>query len=64
MTNMENEAAVVRLQRTLDRAGVVKKLRAIGAKEGDTVRIGTIEFDYIDEDADEKDDEEEEDDDE
>ena len=54
MTNMENEAAVVRLQRTLDRSGVVNKLRAIGAKQGDTVRIGTIEFDFIDEDFDEK----------
>jgi len=50
MTNMDNEAAVTRLQRTLNRAGIVKKLRALNAKEGDTVRIGTIEFDYIDED--------------
>ena len=54
MTNMENEAAVSRLQRTLDRSGVVNKLRAIGVKQGDTVRIGTIEFDFIDEDFDER----------
>lgn len=54
MTNLENDAALTRLQRTLDRSGVVNKLRALGAKQGDTVRIGTIEFDFVDEDFDEK----------
>lgn len=54
MTNLENEAALTRLQRTLDRSGVVDKLRALGAKQGDTVRIGTIEFDFVDEDFDDK----------
>ncbi|MGO8670593.1 MAG: GTPase ObgE [Capsulimonadaceae bacterium] len=53
MTNLENEAAVTRLQRTLDRSGVVTRLRQLGAKQGDTVRIGTIEFDFVDEDVDE-----------
>ncbi len=52
MTNLSNEAAVSRLQRTLDRSGVVNKLRTLGAKEGDTVRIGQIEFDFVDEDLD------------
>lgn len=51
MTPMENEHAVNRLQRTLERAGIVSKLRSLGAKEGDTVRIGNTEFDFVDEDA-------------
>ena len=50
MTPLDNEHAVQRLQRILERAGVVAKLKAQGAKEGDTVRIGAVEFDYIDED--------------
>lgn len=54
MTNLENEAALIRLQRTLDRSGVVDKLRAFGAKQGDTVRIANIEFDFVDEDFDDK----------
>jgi GTPase len=55
MTPMENEHAVTRLQRILDRNGVVNKLKLLGAKEGDTVRIGSIAFDYIDEDFEEDD---------
>jgi len=56
MTPMDNEHAVTRLQRILDRNGVVTKLKALGAKEGDSVRIGTISFDYIDEDFEEEED--------
>ena len=55
MTPMENEHAVTRLQRILDRNGVVNKLKLLGAKEGDTVRIGSIAFDYIDEDMEDED---------
>ncbi|MCW3061013.1 MAG: Obg family GTPase CgtA [Capsulimonas sp.] len=51
MTNMDNEAAVERLQKTIEKAGVINKLRALGAKQGDSVRIGKIEFDFYDEDA-------------
>ena len=51
MTDMENEDAVRRLQRRLERIGVFKKLKEAGAEQGDTVRIRTVEFDYIDEDA-------------
>ncbi len=51
MTDMGNEYAVRRLQRQLERWGVFAKLKAFGAQEGDTVRIRTTEFDYIDEDA-------------
>jgi len=48
MTDMENEAGVRRLQRILDRMGVVGRLRGMGAADGDTVRIGATEFDFID----------------
>lgn len=51
MTDLENEHAVRRLQRTMDKMGVTKKLRSLGAKDGDTVRIRDIEFEYADEDA-------------
>ena len=51
MTNLTNEDAVSRLQRILDKSGIVRKLRALGAGEGDTVRIGNAEFDFFDEDA-------------
>jgi GTP-binding protein len=48
MTDMENEAGVRRLQRILERMGVVGRLRSMGAVDGDTVRIGPTEFDFID----------------
>ena len=54
MTPLDNEHAVERLQRTMDKAGIYRKLKAQGAKEGDTVRIGKSEFDYTDEDPDEE----------
>ncbi len=55
MTQMENEEAVSRLQRRLERLGVFAKLKDAGAKEGDTVRIRNVEFDYIDEYAEDED---------
>ena len=51
MTDMDNEIAVRRLQRRLERLGVFKKLKAANATEGDTVRIRDVEFDYIDDEA-------------
>ncbi len=35
------------LQKTLRNKGVIKELRAQGCKDGDTVVIGDIEFDYV-----------------
>ncbi|MBV9028601.1 MAG: Obg family GTPase CgtA, partial [Candidatus Eremiobacteraeota bacterium] len=35
-----------RFERTLGRMGVERELRAMGAREGDTVRIGAHEFTY------------------
>jgi GTP-binding protein len=50
MTDLENDYALRRLQRSLDKIGVTRKLKALGAKDGDTVRIRDIEFEYEDED--------------
>jgi GTP-binding protein len=49
MTDLENDHAVRRLQRSLDKIGITGKLRALGAKDGDTVRIRHVEFEYEDE---------------
>lgn len=48
MTDMNNQDAVRRLQRILEKAGIVNRLRDLGATDGDTVRIGKFEFDFID----------------
>jgi GTP-binding protein len=54
MTPMDNEHAVRRLQKSLERIGINRKLKTMGAQDGDSVRIGTIEFDYEDEDIEEE----------
>jgi GTP-binding protein len=51
-TNLDNEDAVSRLQQTLERAGIHRRLREMGAKHDDTVRIGSAEFTFDDEDLD------------
>lgn len=48
MTDMNNEAGVRRLQRILEKLGVVSRLRDLGAEDGATVRIGSVEFDFLD----------------
>ncbi|HZT44155.1 MAG TPA: GTPase ObgE [Chthonomonadaceae bacterium] len=50
MTDLDNEYALRRLQNMLEKIGVNRKLKAMGAKQGDTVRIRDIEFEYEDED--------------
>lgn len=50
MTKLDNEEAVRRLHRKLDRLGVLKVLKELGAEDGDSVRIGAVEFDYLAED--------------
>ncbi|NLU09986.1 MAG: GTPase ObgE [Tepidanaerobacter acetatoxydans] len=47
MTDLENESAVKRLQRTFKRMGIDNELKAQGIKPGDTVKIGNIEFYYM-----------------
>ena len=39
---------VRRLHQQLERMGVIRRLRDLGAQDGDTVRIGKEEFDFID----------------
>lgn len=46
MTNFNNEDSVRRFQRIIDRMGVEKKLRELGIREGNIVKIGNIEFEY------------------
>jgi GTPase len=45
-TDMSNEEAVARLQRSLISMGVERNLDRAGARAGDEVRIGDISFDY------------------
>jgi GTPase len=45
-TDMDNEEAVIRLQRRLIAIGVERMLSQAGARTGDEVRIGTIAFDF------------------
>ena len=47
MTDMDNEAGVHRLQRILEKMGIISRLRALGAAEGVQVRIGKEEFDFV-----------------
>lgn len=46
MTNLDEDEAVRRLQRRLISWGVEDRLSRAGARPGDTVRIGTAEFDF------------------
>ena len=48
MTDMESEEGVARLQQKLRSAGVDAALAAAGCADGDTVRIGELEFTYAD----------------
>ena len=47
-TNFEDTESTNFFQRTLEVAGVFEDLRKAGCKEGDTVRIEDLEFDYFD----------------
>jgi GTP-binding protein len=46
MTNFDSDESLARFERVLGKLGVEKKLRDMGAAEGDTVRIGPYEFTY------------------
>ncbi len=46
MTDFDSDEALGRFERALAKMGVEKKLRELGAVEGDTVRIGQYEFTY------------------
>ncbi len=46
MTNFDSDEGLARFEQILAKMGVDKKLRQMGAVEGDTVRIGSYEFFY------------------
>ena len=46
VTNFDSDEGLARFERALAKMGVEKKLRELGANEGDTVRIGPYEFTY------------------
>jgi GTP-binding protein len=46
MTDFDSDEALQRFEQILAKMGVTKKLRELGAHEGDTVRIAGVDFDY------------------
>ncbi|MFV0559190.1 MAG: GTPase ObgE [Enterococcus sp.] len=48
MTNFDHDETVMRFARQLRGMGVDEALRARGAKDGDIVRIGEFEFEFVD----------------
>jgi len=48
MTDFANEDAVKRFLRIMKVMGIEDELRRQGAKNGDTVRVGNLEFDFVD----------------
>lgn len=48
-TDVSNEYALRRMHRQLDKMGVIKRLRDLGAEHGDVVRIRDLELEFHDE---------------
>ena len=48
MTNFDRDESVMKFARQLRGMGVDEALRARGAKDGDLVRIGKFEFEFVD----------------
>ena len=46
--NFSDRESVMYFQRVLNKGGVIDKLREFGVKEGDTVSIYEVEFDFVD----------------
>lgn len=47
MTDIDNYESIRRFHNTLKKKGIFKELREMGVKDGDTVNVGGIEFEYI-----------------
>lgn len=47
MTDLNNEQSVARLSMIMEKMGILKALEEAGATEGDTIRIGDFEFEYV-----------------
>ena len=45
--NFDDDESIAWFHRTLRRWGVIDALRKKGAQEGDTVRLGDMEFDFV-----------------
>ena len=45
--NLNTEGGVTRLHELLSQMGVLTLLEELGAEDGDSVRIGEVEFDYV-----------------
>lgn len=48
-TNLESEKGFVFFQRFLRENGILDELKELGIKEGDTVRLYGLSFDYYEE---------------
>lgn len=48
MTNFASDESIKQLARRMRRYGVDDKLREVGVKNGDTIRIGEYEFEFVD----------------
>jgi len=48
MTNFDRDESVMKFARQLRGMGVDEALRERGAKDGDIVRIGNFEFEFVD----------------
>jgi len=46
-TNLKSEPALYHLHAELDRLGVLAALERAGARDGDTIRIGEVELEYV-----------------
>jgi GTP-binding protein len=46
-TDFGNHEAVLRMQKRLKGLGIFRRLQELGAQEGDTVRIGEVELEYM-----------------
>ncbi len=46
-TNFNNDAAVKRMMRVLNHHGLDEKMKKKGLEDGDTVKIGEMEFEYV-----------------
>lgn len=51
MADLKHQDGLRALQKKLEKAGVFERLRAAGVEEGNTVRIGDLEFTFVEEEA-------------
>ena len=47
-TNPDDELSMRRFQQLLIKNGIISALREMGAKDGDSIRLGEWEFDFLD----------------